>query len=985
MASSGQRSLAPHPRRPPAHKSVSLPHSPTKQNPYTDSPTQAYPPSQSAPRSPSSNEVNPSSSYSSKSNNIVKKHSSGESSDPGQWFERSNNNFTQSTASFMDTDEPPFFLRNSSSSNTTPDQQMRPSLTALPYRNQLTQLETEGSSADEFRSVIDDLTIENKKLKRKLRKYEKLYDAHLQDEKLFEIRVHKLPSSKKRELEETLKKFAMGIDENLESEPIGNGFDRPTPRLKPHQTTSSYTSTRVADSAYASASLSGQTSTAPSGHDSNHRQMTKSELFRQQRTIQSYLHDIPAGLLPKPAVAMTERDKKKLVVRRLEQIFTGKGPGSGDHQQPLQQQEVAQSAARADRRATEASGQHARGEGLRQARIMLEEADDQSRPQEQGPVESTQRLNSAMKVSEQDLADQRSPDQRPTRPLDLNPQRAQVPEDNLQYIRHLGFSPMDLDANEAQEDGHGWIYLNLLIGMAQLHTINVTPEFVRSAVTDLSSKFEMSEDGRKIRWKGGRDRTRMSSDSPSSGRSGRSSPAEDMAVQRFGQKRRKLGHDGSDSASEQVLNRKTLATQLAKEKERFAYTPLFFHKEETDDDYVVSKAEESDAESSPPAYVPGNSSGFPNFGMAPFARKRRADGPIIFYNKANFCTDLSGDSKLNSHASTHTPIYSSVTSYPIGTDSKPAHESTGDLAETRRPLDHVKSLYDRISQMDLDDSDVALRIHSDPIKTPAAILPLSRPAPFEVSGVGGVYPADHFAIHVQCRQTRVKGRPAPAFKVPMRYPRKIQRLLEQRHKDYLISRPAAHNSRAVPGPTIRTEVIAARKRDLPASVLPPPIHFNPCASASASEDEDDEDEDKASDSDSNVDSDSDAPSAATSDHPAAAPQPLNLALFPSDALSSRTPSLSAEESTSTSSSPSSDDDDDGDDDESVDLLATARALDPATIRAREREYDANMAERLAEEIPAGSSAATAGGGSGFVSPASQGGAKGVKRGSGKRV
>merc|ERR1711977_791494 len=36
----------------------------------------------------------------------------------------------------------------------------------------------------------------------------------------------------------------------------------------------------------------------------------------------------------------------------------------------------------------------------------------------------------------------------------------------------------------------------------------------------------------------------------------------------------------------------------------------------------------------------------------------------------------------------------------------------------------------------------------------------------------------------------------------------------------------------------------------------------------------------------------------------------------------------------------------------------------------EREYDAHMAERLAEDIPAGSTAATAGGGSGFASPAS---------------
>jgi hypothetical protein len=57
------------------------------------------------------------------------------------------------------------------------------------------------------------------------------------------------------------------------------------------------------------------------------------------------------------------------------------------------------------------------------------------------------------------------------------------------------------------------------------------------------------------------------------------------------------------------------------------------------------------------------------------------------------------------------------------------------------------------------------------------------------------------------------------------------------------------------------------------------------------------------------------------------------------------------------------------DDGSVDMLATARQQDPSAVRASEREYDAALAERLSEEIPAGSSAATAGGGSGFNTPA----------------
>ncbi|KAJ9633940.1 hypothetical protein H2199_009189 [Coniosporium tulheliwenetii] len=810
----------------------------------------------------------------------------------------------------------------------------------------LMRLGTEGSSTDDFRSVIDDLTIENKKLKRKLKKYEKLYDAHLQDEKLFEIRVHKLPPHKKRELEETLKKFAMGLEESPESEPAGIGFDRLAPRLEPHLTTSSYTSTRFADSAYASASISGQNSSAPSGHDSNYRKIIKSELSRQKQSIQSYLHDIPAGLLPKPAVAMTETAKKKLVVRRLEQIFAGKGPGSGDHQQPIQQQEVAQSAARADRRAMEASGQRAREEGVREARIMPKEAaDDDS---EHGPIGAIQNINTTAKISEQDFADQKSPDQRPTRPLDLDPQRAQVPEDNLQYIRRLGFSPMDLDVKNEQEDGHGWIYLNLLINMAQLHTINLAPEFVRSAVTDHSSKFELSQDGRKIRWKGGRDYTRMSSDSSSSGRNGGSSPDENSILHGVGSKRRKLDHNGSESASRFPSKQRTLARQLAREKDKFAYTPLFFHKEETDDGHLVSEPEASDMESPPLAPIGGNSSGFASSGMrTASSRKRRDDGPIIFYNKAKFCTDHSGARKLHPNAS-HSPVYTSVTPHPLGSEPNLAHAGLLDLAEPRGPLEHAKSLHDQMGKMDLDDdsvSDVDLNIHSTTSAKPTSSARAPSPKPafpdFQVSGVGGVYPADHFSIAVQSVRLRVQGRSLPASKVPKKYPRKIQSVLDERHKDHYISHPAAHDSKAVPGPLLKTQVISARFKSLPPSALPPPIHFNP-----SSTDDTDDEEDEGTGSDSDL-------SSTASDHPAAAPQPFNLDSFP------------LEETSSDSSGDDDENEDDGSDD-SVDLLATACEIDPATIRAREREYDANMAERLAEEIPAGSRAATAGGGVGLI-------------------
>ena len=79
-----------------------------------------------------------------------------------------------------------------------------------------------------------------------------------------------------------------------------------------------------------------------------------------------------------------------------------------------------------------------------------------------------------------------------------------------------------------------------------------------------------------------------------------------------------------------------------------------------------------------------------------------------------------------------------------------------------------------------------------------------------------------------------------------------------------------------------------------------------------------------------------------------------------------------------SSDEEDDEDGDDDDDSNIDMLATAREIDPERVRLMELKYDADTAERLAEEIPAGSSAATAGGGSGRKGKG-EGGAEKVSR------
>jgi hypothetical protein len=837
---------------------------------------------------------------------------------------------------------------------------MIPQQTTVPNRPGMARRDTDNSSTQEFRSVIDDLTIANKKLKQKLRKYEKIYDAHLQDEKLFEVRFHGLPDHKKKELEEQLRKFAADLDGSPDA-----GFT-PGAYAPPQKSTHSQIP-RVAESGYASMSASGQNSTSAAPGQENERSiMSTTQYNQQQQSIHSYLHDIPAGLLPKRSAPMTEKSKKKLVVRRLEQIFAGKSSVPGSHPQPMQQEEVAQSAAMADRQAKEATGQRSRLEGLREARIMpLQSEEDENTMFT--PVGILPRHTSHV-VSDHELAGYGSPDQRPTRPLDLDPYRAQVPTENIQYIRHLGFTPPDIITGETPEEGHGWLYLNLLINMAQLHTINVTPDFVKDAVSEFSSKFELSKDGRKIRWRGDQD-VDMGSSNNSPSQFG-NSPYEVVPTSPI--KRPKMGDHLVSSESIHQLDQQTrrIARALKKEEQgKFAYTPLFFHKDDSDDEDDYYDLNRSSSNNSPfPVLSRGDSSAFVGLGMqSSFEQKtRRDDGPIIFYNKAKFCTDLSGDRRgFSASDPTH---YKDYPSQPLGTTIKHASSTQriSDISEPRGPLansptgaEMKENERTSSSESELGFSPEALR--NDTSSEEREIMD------FEASGLGGVHPDDNFSIKVRRSQTQT----APSWSARAErhkanhYPKGI---LDALREQPLLEGEQPRNQPNV----IRTELVSAYQKFLPSSTLPPPSYM-PFGSLSSCPDDSDDDSDVSS-----------GPSSTESDNeeqpgPATQLQLLNIAAptrvgptYTVNAGNEHTsPSAlfkSSSEEEDHDDSDDDDSDDDDSDDESVDFLATARKLDPKSVLASEREYDAVVAERFAEEIPAGSSAATAGGGSGFVTP-----------------
>ncbi|KJZ68203.1 hypothetical protein HIM_12409 [Hirsutella minnesotensis 3608] len=71
-------------------------------------------------------------------------------------------------------------------------------------------LQPRSSIIDEYRNVIDDLTLQIHKLKDELKRYKQKGPSRLRTEELFEIKIHGLPKRKKLELEATLREFTTG-------------------------------------------------------------------------------------------------------------------------------------------------------------------------------------------------------------------------------------------------------------------------------------------------------------------------------------------------------------------------------------------------------------------------------------------------------------------------------------------------------------------------------------------------------------------------------------------------------------------------------------------------------------------------------------------------------------------------------------------------------------------------------------------------------
>ncbi|KAF4983224.1 hypothetical protein FDECE_17350 [Fusarium decemcellulare] len=814
-----------------------------------------------------------------------RRNSSGDShetgqSDPKKWFDHSNQN---PTATFdnnvMDVD-PPFFQKESDSSNeekpfSFSHQLAPPKLTAA-----------HSSSADDYRSVIDDLTVEIQKLREELKRYKQPGPDLLRKEKLFEIKVHGLPKKKKRELEATLRDFAASLGGSPDTSSSqkkkksshhanrDNMYSAASGSFSKHASSSSGSNFRPADSAYASMSTGAKSSGTSLGRPTMGSQARSSE-----QKVESYLRDIPEGLYPRHMI-MTDKERKKLVVRRLEQLFTGKIGG----RHVVRRQPVLPSGSSAALAPVVADTQpnvssvsmvhdpptlQTSNELSREARILpLEQQSGHSGKKSRSGgngsasnsngdnTESGGNGNSTGSGTNPSPSMPPPPEQRPTRPLDLDPDRTQVPSENMDYIRHLGLVPPELLAEQHSQDVHpdaeGWVYLNLLCNLAQLHMINVTPDFVRSAVSGISTKFQLSPDGRKIRWRGGTEGTKFSSDS--SGYNSQKSPSTDD-MEEGSEKKRKRQKTGRSTGDEfqsgsSSKNASRFDPQLCAPSESFHYKPLFAQQ---DSSGGQTSLDETVSSFGPPE---DSNVGESRWGLsgsgASSRKKRRHDGAIIYYSGAPFCTDLSGDPGDMSPTSQMLAAGQQVKGdQAMKLPPSPPKRSHSGSFIAHRPLSDRGPLSSQPSMaMDLDSEEPpSLTDDTDDMSDIELDFTWTDNAQYmeyhalEPCGLGGVLPEDHFMVVVATKRPK-KDTLSPSIQSGGRRTSENTDGIIRRLASMSTSSPVLGASKAVSlsePPPIEIEYLSGRiKRLTPVALPPPAIFFPPFSPTDSSADDDEE-------------------------------------------------------------------------------------------------------------------------------------------------
>ena len=583
-------------------------------------------------------------------------------------------------------------------------------------------------SIEDYRSVIDDLTVENRLLREKLERYERLHWSHLQHGKLFEVKIHGLPDHKKRELEQALRRIVAGLEEPAAAEAASK--IRVSPSKQDYQVYQQLNPKLTpADSAYASTSASEHTHNTRS-RPNGARLVAATGNCGQD--VSSYVQDFS----PSYPVRFSQSFKRKAVVEQLEQLFTGKSVKRDQVNCSHQQQRMCESMFMGEKRTPEVTGFPFASEGAREAKILPTDIDHRLEHAADQPLDVPNECGSRPSTGPRSSHDD-SPYQRPTRPIDLDIHQAQDGVYNMNYIRHLGLG-LPAPHAELAEAENGWVFLNLLFSMAQLHTLNVTLDFVRKAVSDLSSKLELSSDGQQVRWRGDMD-----------GLSSGLDPVEPCAdLMDFAQSTDPAASSGRSIDSTHAVRTSIVGSTQALTGPRI-HSDLYRDQISSTNDY--SSVYKNDKETC----LGGIIAGAVNTSCGPLAFHPSENpsqsqdqgirgGPIIFYSSPNFCTDLSGNA---SDEPGNIIQYTRCSEWPLG---KPNFDAAAagsrEACETRGPLSHLtEPAYDYGSNMSLE---MSLEFPNIEALSLGACATGHQFVSFEASGLSGIQPDDNFRIDV---------------------------------------------------------------------------------------------------------------------------------------------------------------------------------------------------------------------------------------------
>ncbi|KAJ4267179.1 hypothetical protein NW762_003280 [Fusarium torreyae] len=677
-----------------------------------------------------------------------------------------------------------------------------------------------GSMDGDYRSVIDDLTLEIKALKKELRRCKKSGPSILDREKLFEVKVHGLPQEKKTELEAMLRDIALGVDVPLnasslqkkETIPPNNRDIYPKSEIQHKHAPSPYPNLRRDDSAYNSISTEDKSFSTPFSPP------TLRSTYLPNHQSQDREPELPRSLYGQHEF-MTDNERKSLVVGRLEQLFTGRINGTDmSGKQPAQMTDIT-TAREPPTRRTEPTQETTPLSVERTPYFQRGEFNSRDH-------DSTSCLN----VEQMEM--EWLPNQRPTRACDLDPDRAQTPSENMKYLQHLGQLPPDSShGQQVIQDVHldtdGWVYLNLLCSLAQLHIINVTPDFVRSAVTKISTKLQLSPDGHKIRWRGESEDAMLGSHD--SQKRPFADTIHDSENKRLQQEPSPLGTNDThhDVSSKDMAKSKS---QLDARVESFRYRPLFAQRESTvsslsDMGYPAVIADGKDvSESGSGLNHSGDSAG----------RLQRREGAITYYSGVPFCTDLSGDPDdmlpvSRTPSSGQNPEISWQLSHFT---QSPRRTTSGSLISYRPLSDRCQDLHQKPSAMDITKPQDITNSESEGTSDIELDLTWSgdqqyiEQQPLVPSGSGGVLPDDNFVVTVDTKRPKQDIPPQASKCQPNQSSEEI--FLPQ------IKTPISHlvseGSEIKPSPTIEIELLSVHIKKLTPLPLPPPAIFLPLSS-----------------------------------------------------------------------------------------------------------------------------------------------------------